>query len=399
MAFFKQLFSKRVERIYLDFASSTPIDEKMMRQFPIIPSEVVQANPSALHKEGVAAKRVLENARDRVADVLEVQKTEIIFTSGATESDSLAIVGSIRAILEKGFTPESIVLYQSMFEHAAVSESAKEVERLGVSVASLEMEQGFISPKDIVVPEGVRFVLISIIYVHNEIGTVQPVQEIAKRVRFLRKQHPEVIILFHVDATQAPLHFSLRVPSLGVDMMTLGATKLYCPKGVGVLYVRNGISIKPLLFGGGQERGIRPGTQAIELVHTFSNALLFAQKQREKETAQIRDLQYIFEQEVQKNIPEVFVTAKNLERTPHITHVAVTKMDSELLVLELDARGIAVSAKSACRNEEDTESQIVTTLYGEGVGAVRFSFGRTTTKSDVLKAAAALASVIEKYRK
>lgn len=399
MAFFKQLFSKRAERIYLDFASSTPIDEKMMSQFPSIPKEVVQANPSALHKEGVAAKRVLETSREMVADMLEVQKNETIFTSGATESDSLAVVGSIKAAIEKGYTPESIVLYQSMFEHAAVSESAKEVWRLGVSVASLEMEQGIISPKDIIVPEGARFILISVIYVHNEIGTVQPIQEIAKRVRFLRKQHPEVTILFHVDATQAPLHFSLRVPSLGVDMMTLGATKLYCPKGVGVLYVRNGISIKPLLFGGGQERGIRPGTQPIELIHTFAHALSFAQKMKEKETERVRALQDFFEQEIQKSIPEVFVTAKNLERTPHITHVAVTKMDSELLVLELDARGIAVSAKSACRNEEDTESQIVTTLYGEGVGAVRFSFGRTTTKSDVLKAVQALASVIEKYRK
>lgn len=397
MSFFKRIFNKKPERIYLDFASSTPVDTQMIDSFPKISESVLGANPSALHKEGVEAKNILNKSRALVAKVLEVQDSEIIFTSGATESDSLAILGTIRSVIEKGISPERILFYQSMFEHSAVLESAKQIEKLGVKINSLKMENGIVSVKDIVVPENIDFIFISVIYVHNEIGTVQPIQEISKRVRFLRKHNPDIKIIFHIDATQAPLHFSLRVPSLGVDMMTLGATKLYCPKGVGVLYYRNDLEIQPILFGGGQEKGIRPGTQALELIYNFSNALYFAHKNREEYTKKIQELQSFFEDNLLKQNPNVFITGKNTQRTPHITHIAIPKMDSELMVLELDARGIAVSAKSACKNEEDLESQIVLDMYGKDFGAVRFSFGRSTTKKDVLKAVQAFTSVIDKY--
>ncbi len=397
MAFFKYFQKRASQRIYLDSASSTPVDQGMLTTFPTLPPEVLGANPSALHREGVRAKHALGNARALVAQTLLAHDDEIIFTSNATESDNLALVGLVNAFLDSGIAPSDIVVYKSAIEHAAVAESTGALEKKGVSVVTLSAPQGTVAPKDITVPEGTKAVVVSVMYVNNEIGTVQPVKEIAKRVRFLKKHHPGVEIIFHVDATQAPLHFSCTVPQLGMDMMTLGATKLYCPKGVGMLYVRRGISLAPIMHGGGQERGLRPGTEPLELIHTFAHALSFAQKNVEAYTDHVTLLQSYFENTVEEEIPEAMITLKDVERTPHITHVAINNFDSELLVLELDARGIAVSAKSACKNDSDNESEIVSSLYGPNVGAIRFSFGRTTTKHDLDCAVRALKEVIKKY--
>ena len=398
MAFFKYFSRKQQSRSYLDFASSTPLDTRMLRGFPRLPLEVVGANPSALHKEGVLAKQALADARKLAAQTLGVHPDEIIFTGTATESDNLAIAGAIEGYIASGISPSEIVLYHSDIEHAAVTESASVLQHNGVMVKVLPTTNGIINPKDILVPLDTKVIIVSVMHVNNEIGTVQPVKEIAKRVRFLRKHNPGIEMLFHCDATQSPLHFSLSVPKLGVDMMTLGATKLYCPKGVGMLYKRRGITLQPLVFGGGQEFGLRPGTPALGLIHDFAHALSFAQNNSEVYTKKIETLQRYFEKGLGQ-ISEVIVTLPESIRTPHITHIAVKDFDSELLVLELDARGIAVSAKSACKNEEDAESEIVTKLYGKDYGAVRFSFGRTTSRKDLDKAIVALKEVLNKYKK
>ena len=234
MGFFKS-FSKTAAsddrgRIYLDYVSSTPLDRAMLATFPKLSDAILRANPSALHKEGVAAKKALSDARALVAKTLFARSDEIIFTSNATESDNLAIHGVINAWMQDGIAPQQIAVITTDSEHAAVIETvtilAKEVQSI-----ILPTEQGVLDPKSIVVPEDVTAVLVSVMYVNNEIGVVQPIYEIAKRVRFLRKHHPEITIVLHIDATQAPLHFSLNTQKLGVDMVTLGATKLYCPKG------------------------------------------------------------------------------------------------------------------------------------------------------------------------
>ncbi|HVY35685.1 MAG TPA: aminotransferase class V-fold PLP-dependent enzyme, partial [Candidatus Paceibacterota bacterium] len=278
MPIFKHFSGKT--RIYLDYASSTPRDMGMARRVPKIPIRIHAANPSALHSEGVALRRVLNDARERVARVLEVHRDEIIFTSGATESDNLAIVGAIYGLLKKGIAHNDIVVISSDLEHAAVTETIKHVVTSGVRHVSLSTTDGVVDPKDIVVPNGAKAVVVSVMYVNNEIGTVQPISDIAKRMRKLRADHPNVQFIFHTDATQAPLHFSLRVPALGVDLMTLGATKLYCTKGVGALYKKRAVELMPVLHGGGQEFGMRPGTESVELMHEFSHALLYAQERR-----------------------------------------------------------------------------------------------------------------------
>ncbi len=368
----------------------------MLKSLPRISRRILAANPSALHKEGVEARQVLNKNRAMVASILHAQTDEVIFTSGATESDNLAIQGLISAFVADGIAPEEIAVVTSSLEHAAVIESIAAYRDAGIFTVTIPTDTGVIDPKLIMIPENAKVVIVSIMYVNNEIGTVQPIKEIAKRIRKLRKDNPEVKIIFHTDATQAPLYFNLRVDQLGVDLMTLGATKLYTHKGVGMLYKKRGVTLLPLMRGGGQEFGLRPGTESLELIHAFAHALKYAQDI--KETERVKELQKYFEEAIEKEIPEAIITSRDQERTPHITHVAIKDFDSELLVIELDAKGIAVSAKSACKNEEDQEFQIVESMYGKGWGAVRFSFGRHTKSGDLDKAVRALKKIIDKYK-
>jgi cysteine desulfurase len=388
MDFFKK-------RIYLDYASSTPLDRSMLSAFPVLSAEVLMANPSALHKEGQAAQQALARARTIAAEALSAHSDEIIFTSNATESDNIALQGAVRALLQRGLASRQIAVMTTDIEHAAVLETVAALAGT-VSTIVLPTEQGLLDVKNIVVPEDIQALIVSVMYVNNEIGTVQDIPAIAKRIRFLRKHYPAVTIVLHVDATQAPLHYSLNVQKLGIDLMTLGATKLYCPKGAGLLYVKRGTPLAPILHGGGQEFGLRPGTLAVQLIHDFAHALQYAQMNCQDYSEKILDLRGKFESLVIEQIPQAVITASDKERAPHISHIAVPNFDSELLVLELDARGIAVSAKSACKNDTN-ESDIVERIYGKGWGAIRCSFGRMTTTDDLEKAVAAFDAVLEKY--
>jgi cysteine desulfurase len=405
MGFFKSsassASSSKTRRIYLDYASSTPLDHGMLNTFPVLSEAALQANPSALHQEGQLAKKALRDARTLVAKTLMAHDDEIIFTSNATESDNLALHGAVLAAIAHPPTEDSthstkVAIITTDSEHSAVLETVKKLSA-NIETTILETENGLLDPRAITIAEGVTVAIVSILYVNNEIGVVQPIYDIAKRVRYLRKHHPAVTIILHVDATQAPLHYSLNVQKLGIDMMTLGATKLYCPKGVGLLYVKRGTAIQPIVYGGGQEFGLRPGTEPIQLIHDFAHALAYAQTTYEKYSEKISAIQKETELLIQKLIPHAVITAHALARTPHISHIALEGFDSELLVIELDARGFAVSAKSACKNEEVNESDIVTRIYGQGWGAVRISYGRNTTSEDTKKAILALQNILTKY--
>lgn len=401
MPFFK-LFSRTSlfrQRVYLDYASSTPIDGAMLSSFKRPPLSIRGVNPHALHKEGVQLSNVLSQARKHAASLLDVHSDEIIFTSGATESDNLAISGTINQWIAQGIDPRTIVVFSSELEHAAVAQTIEHFTARGVQHNQFPLsEDVVVDPKHIIIPDTAKAVLVSVVYVSNETGTIQPIAAIAKRIRQLRKRFPDVLFVFHTDATQAPAHAPLRVPSLGVDLMTLGATKLYCHKGVGLLYKRRSLLLSPLCFGGGHEFGIRPGTPPVELIAECVHALSHTIKMREKETARVKALQTFFESSLVRDFPFVRITAHDQERSPHISHIAIPGIDSELVVLELDARGIAVSAKSACKNEEEEESSFVVKQYGVGWGAVRFSFGRMTTKRQLKKALRALGMVFRKYK-
>ncbi|MBP6857786.1 MAG: aminotransferase class V-fold PLP-dependent enzyme [Candidatus Pacebacteria bacterium] len=392
---FKNLY--RNNRIYLDYASSTPEDAKMLASFSRLDKRVLKANPSALHKEGVALKKILSDTRSLVAKTLTVQNNEIIFTSNATESDNLAILGFIRNKIDVGINPKEIALYISPFEHSAIESLINNIDK-GIRVCKLVQEDGYVLPNSINIPEETKVVLISVMFVQNEIGTTQNIKEISKRIRKLRKEYPEKTIVFHTDATQAPLYYDLNVARLGVDMMTLGATKLYTPKGVGMLYKKRSINLSPIFYGGGQEGGLRPGTEPVELIHKFANALSYAQYRYEDAYNKTKVLQNYFENKIKKELPQITITGGG-DRSPHITHLTIPDIDSELLVIELDARGIAVSSKSACKNEDTDESGIMELLYpNQNLGAIRISYGRKTTKRELIKTIKAIKNVLEKYK-
>lgn len=390
MLFFKTHTKKNNTRHYFDYASSTPRDEHMTRSFDLIPAWCAGANPSALHKEGVALKKYLASARARVAEVLHCHTDEVYFTSGATESITTALSGIIDANKDK-----RNALFISPFEHSVTKALS---EKLNVTTHYFEHDKGVIDPESLFVPVGVSAVIVSLLFVQNEIGTVQPIKAVSKQIRKLKKINPEVIFYFHVDATQAPLLYDLDVRSLGIDMMTIGSTKLYSAKGVGVLYCARGVVCAPLFVGGNQERGMRSGTEPVELIYEFAQALSYADQRREEYFSHIKKLQEYAEMSIATRLPHYAVTCKRSERTPHITHLTFSGIESELLLLELDARGFALSSKSACKNDDEENSGIVDILFPkETRSALRISYGRATTTDSIDALINALDEVYKKY--
>lgn len=390
MLFFKTHKKNKNTRHYFDYASSTPCDTDMMSSFDTIPHWCAGANPSALHKEGVELKKYLTSARERVAEVLHCHADEIYFTSGATESITTALSGIVETNKDK-----KVALFISPFEHSVTKALAEKFE---VVTHYFDQEQGVVHPQSLVVPEGVSVVVASLLFVQNEIGTVQPIKALAKRIRKLKKEYPDVSFYFHVDATQAPLFYDLDMRSLGVDMMTIGSTKLYSTKGVGILYIARGVICTPLLIGGNQERGMRSGTEPVEHIYECAQALSYADSQREEYFSKIQKLQEYAEEKITARFPQFSITCQESERSPHITHVTFTGIESELLLLELDARGFALSSKSACKNDDEENSGVVELLFSkEKRSALRISYGRATTTPSIDALMNALDEVFKKY--
>ncbi|HWC57797.1 MAG TPA: cysteine desulfurase family protein [Candidatus Paceibacterota bacterium] len=394
--FFKRLWSRPYKRTYLDYAASTPVDEKMIASFPALTPEQLIGNPGALHREGLAAKKVISDARERIAKQLRAHADEIIFTSGATEANNLAVLGTIRSWRAHGIPAHHIELITTELEHPAIFETAKALQKEGIEVSFLKVNESGVNVKSLSPNPAATHVLVTCMYVHNELGTIFPIKEIAKRIRFLKKQNPGLEIIFHTDATQAPNTIAIDIPTLGVDMFTIGATKLYTHKGVGMLFKKRSIKLTNFLYGGGQEFGLVPGTEPVYLVDLFSRAFAYAQTHAEKINEKLSKLQSYFEKRITTEIPNVHIDDIHLKRSPHITHLSISNFDSELLVLELDARGIAISSQSACTDVAPPDSYMK--RFGDTTGLLRFSFGRFTTKADLDRAVKALKEVLEKYK-
>lgn len=409
---FSGSYSKK-RRIYLDYAAATPVDRAMIDSFgaqkngtrgngsanPAAQEAI--GNPGALHAEGVAAKKMVAGARARVATAIRAQPDEIIFTPSATYANNLAIIGTIRAWIKNGsaggIAPTQIEIVTTELEHPSVLEPIKALQKeYGITVTYLAYTNDGLDIRSYSPKADARAVLITCMYVHNELGVILPLRELAKRVRFLRKEFPEMQIVFHSDATQAPNTELIDVQTLGIDVLSVGSTKLYTVRGAGFLYKKRLMVLEPLLFGGNQEFGLVPGTEALSTIDLFSRAFVYAQKNREKHRAHFESLQTYFEHRLTTEIPSATISDQQLPRSPHITHISIPQIDSEVLVLELDARGIAVSSQSACTDEVSDDSYMKK-RFGPTTGLLRFSFGRTTTKKDLDDAIDALKDVLKKY--
>ncbi len=382
------------KRIYLDYASLTPIDPRVLREMRRF-SAPKYANPSSWYREGVDAKKALDAFRKTVADSLHAHSDEIVFTSGGTESNNIAIQGVVKAAKATGIEKPHIII--SAIEHSSIIETCKMVEADGCEVTKIGTDKdGVVLSDELKKAMKPNTVLVSIMTVNNEIGTIQPIREIAKIVRHVKSEFNRTRLaehynypLFHTDAAQAALYNELFVEKLGVDLLTLDGSKIYGPRGMGCLYIKRGTPIKPIIQGGGQESGMRSGTENLPGIAGFAKALEII---RSENLIVLRQLMIeglkIIRPDMKVNGPRDGSIV-----SPHILNVSIPGIDNEFLVMQLDARGVACSTKSSCLRDED-ESYVLRAIGANSHESIRFSFGRWTKKKHILKALKIIGALI-----
>lgn len=384
---------KGARNIYMDYAAATPVDpfvfSAMKKYFSID-----YGNPGSIHSPGVRAKVAVEVARKEIAKALFCRPQEIIFTSGGTEGDNLALFGVADA-WEKNNCGQRGHIIVSAIEHKAVLGPTEELKKRGFEVTYLPVSNaGIVNPADLKKSLKKNTILVSVMCANNEIGTIQPIKELAKIIRCHRstlnhKSGNNNYPLFHTDACQAPCALSLNTLQLGIDLMTLSGAKVYGPKGVGILYKRMGVNILPQVYGGGQEFGSRSGTENVPYIVGLAKALTLAEGKREEESRRLTILRDYFIKKIKNIFPDVEVNGSETKRLPNNLNFYFPGILGEQLVIELDAIGVEISSGSACNVANSGSSHVVRALgldnkLGDRANSsVRFSLGRQTTKKDV----------------
>ena len=413
----KKGLSSAKRRTYLDYASGAPLAMEVVRELHRVGPLI--GNPSSIAKEGVSLRVELETARATVAKHLGARAKEIVFTSGGTEANNLAIQGMVWASMGENKKPHIIT---TNIEHASVLETCKILERVGhAEVTYVAVEpNGIVDPKKIKEALRLETVLVSVMMANNEIGTIQPIREIAKVIRHFKKQKPhpdpllqrrgsptpsplqgkagdEVYPYFHTDACQAFGYLPMRADELGADLITLNGSKLSGPRGVGALYVREGVKISPILFGGDQEKGRRAGTENVTAIVGFAKAVEVAANLRVNEAERLTALRDFTIAEIQKIIPDAILNGDAINRLPNNINMTIPNISSELLVIGVDALGFAISEKSACKSGGEGMSHVIAAIRpNEQWGSMRITLGRATTKKDLVEFIAALKTVYDR---
>ncbi len=362
-----------MKRIYLDNAATTPLDENVKKKMHNTMNAF--GNPSSMYQEAWEAQKIMEDARQKVAGVLNAQTQEIIFTGSGTESDNLALFGVARAYRDKGNH-----IITTKIEHPAVLRSVEQLEREGFDVTYLNIqENGIIDLEELKKALRDDSILVSVMYVNNEIGTIQPIKEIAQILK-------DKETLFHTDACQATNYLSMNVQELGVDLMTFSGSKIYGPKGVGVLYKKDGVKLQPVIYGGGQEKNLRSGTENIMLIDGLATALEITEQKKEVEKKRLTELRNYFMNKVVEEIDEVYINGDREGRIPNNVHLSVNGVEGEALVLMLDYAGVSAATGSACSSKDLNISHVLEALaIPEELahGSLRFTLGRHTTQEDI----------------
>ncbi len=351
----------------------------------------IYGNPSSFHSPGLKAKAALDNSRAVIAKCLNCKPTEIIFTGSGTESCNLAIKGVAFAYENKG---KHIISQKT--EHHAVLHSLEWLERkYGFEVTLLDVDKyGIIRLSELEKAIRKDTILITIMYANNEIGTIQPIKEIAK----IAKKHN---ILFHTDACQAGGLMEINVQILGIDLMTLNGSKIYGMKGTGLLFKKNGIRIESLIHGGGHEFGHRAGTENIPGIVALAKALELGQNEREVESKRLIELRDYLINSILEKIPETFLNGHPIKRLPSNANISILNVEGEALTLMLDYEGIYVSSGSACSSQSLKPSHVILSLglpYEASHGAIRFTLGKRTTKEDIDYVLEKLPGIVERLR-
>ena len=389
-------------RIYMDHAATTLLDGRVLSVMKKVFSRNY-FNPGALYREGVATDLLIDQSRMSVAKLLGTTSDHVIFTRGGTESCNMAILG-VLGQLNKGNLPHVIT---SAIEHAAVLESLKELERtqkIELSIIPVNSE-GIIDVDEIKKALRPETVLVTVMYVNNEIGTIQPIKEIVKLVRWYKKQYNLAKYpLVHTDAIQAVNYLDIHVERLGVDLMSLSGSKIYGPKSSGVLYARHKELLSAMFFGGDQEFGLRAGTEDVAQVVGFTKALEITRAGSDSEKVRLEVLKDIFVNGLKNTIEGIIFNGSLHERNANNINITVPGISGERLVIELDAHGICAASKSACKEDDGEASHVIAAIRKEGDslsvtdGAVRFTMGRSTTKRDVVTTVKALKEIVDRIR-
>ncbi|HLD18014.1 MAG TPA: aminotransferase class V-fold PLP-dependent enzyme [Patescibacteria group bacterium] len=381
--------------LYLDHAATTPLDPRVFEAMQPYFMEIY-GNPSSFHTPGKRAKDAMDESRSKIANILACQPEEILFSSGGTESDNLAILGFARANQEHG---KHIVT--TTIEHHAVLEAVTYLERKeGFRVTRVPVDKdGVINSTDVLAAIQPDTILVSVMLANNEIGTIQPVSEIGNA---LRKQRGSGLYpVLHTDACQAAGALSLDVEKLHVDLLTLNGSKIYGPKGIGALYLKKGLKIRPLQFGGSQERGLRPGTENVAAIIGLGTALEIAQQEIRKENARLIPLRDKLLQGILEHIPKTRHNGHPTKRLPNNVNISFLDLEGEALLLYLDAQGIFASTGSACASASLDPSHVILALgvpFEVAHGSIRFTLGRSTTEMDIDRVLEILPPLVEKLR-
>ncbi len=377
-----------MDRIYLDNAAATRIDKSVLKKMTQY-LEKGFGNPGSIHKEGVEAKKVLDSSRLKIAKFFNAHEDEIVFTSSGTEANNLAILGFFDNLLKKsevgGAAFSDYHAIVSVIEHHSVLDVFASLEKSGLAVTYVAVsESGHVELSEIKNALKENTVFISVMYANNEIGTVQPIREITKLVRSWRKDNNTQFPVVHTDACQAISYLDVNVARLNVDLLTASSSKIYGPKGVGLLYKRRGVELSPIIYGGGQEAGLRSGTENVAGIVGCAEAVEIVEGVKDIEGESLTEIQKYFECRLRAEFPDCVFNGSG-ERVPSIVNVSFPDIESEEMVLRFDAKGIAVASKSACKSSDDGVSYVVRAL---GVGhcpesAIRFSMGRDAEEKNI----------------
>ena len=372
----------KVKPIYLDYAAATPLDPTVERV--ILKYTKVFGNPSSLHGFGQAAKAILDQSRTKIGRVLNCRPEELVFTGSGTEADNLAILGVVRAKLHGAHVGHGPHVITTQIEHHAILRACEQLEREGFGVTYLPVDgNGFIKPEQVVAAIRPNTILISIGYANNEIGTIQPIKEISKALHQLKTKNYKLKTVLHSDASAAAGYLNLNIQELGVDLLTINAAKIYGPKGVGCLFVRRGVELAPIIFGGDQEGGRRAGTESPALIAGLTEALVIAEKKQVRESARQTKLRDWLIAELLK-IPGTRLNGDAKLRLPNNINISLKGMDGERLVLDLDHAGIAVSTGSACTAKETGRSYVLKAMEApKDWGNLRVTLGRETSEAEL----------------
>ncbi|HHV78626.1 MAG TPA: cysteine desulfurase NifS [Firmicutes bacterium] len=380
-----------MKRVYLDNAATTPVRPEVVEIMNLYMLEVY-GNPSSVHWFGQEAKKGVEEARERVAVLIGAKPEEIVFTGGATEADNLAIKGVAEANMKEGTTKHIIT---SAIEHHAVLHTCQYLEKRGFEVTYLPVDRdGLVDPDDVRKAIKPNTILITVIMGNNEVGTIEPVKEIGAIAR-------EMGVAFHTDATQCVGHIPVDVDEMNIDLLSLSGHKMYGPKGIGALYVRKGVRIRPILHGGGHERGRRAGTENVPGIVGLGKAAELARMELPERQARLTRLRDKLIDGLMERIDEIQLNGHREKRLPGNVNVSVKYVEGESMLLNLDLAGIAASSGSACTSGSLEPSHVLLAL---GVppevahGSLRMSLGWENTEEDVDYVLETLPGIVHKLR-